>query len=289
MKSSLHADQVILRELRRLETRVEQAQREQEAQQALVLAHTNRNTAAQAMLTAAQASFATSGSNFAAVQAAAQNVQQVLAPAREAKAQADTIVNKFEPVLQQAHDTAALLVEAMESIERLNACVQERKGKNELISQAVLTSATQAKADAAIAFDQLTTVLKNTMAAYAAAQLSAGGTDDTIALAREIAEIVAGPLNENDAPAANHDPLKNATPPVESIRDLAVEVFKKGPSVLAVVDKLVVLGRKELEQRQAAAARALHGFSEATHGHAKAIAVTAAASASLTAAQAAVA
>lgn len=276
-------------QLRQLETDLLVAKQQQDAAQAVSTALETRYAACQAAVAASQANASTSAANLAAAQTTTQTVAHGVPLATEAQEQAILIVAKLDPVLEQAHLTTLLLIDALTAIDALANQVARRQGKNELISPLVTTGTTTAQADAATALTTAITALQNTMLALAAAQEAYSATGKVIDASQRLRVLLAPVNGQFDPahPADGHIWADGQAP--ASIRDLALLVSKQSISILAVLDALAQLAvRTEAEQQNATTQIALE-LNTANDRLNRTTAAAASAAASLAAAEAAVA
>ena len=276
-------------QLRQLETDLLVAKQQQDAAQAVATALETRYTACEAAVAASQANASTAAANLAAAQTTTQTVAHGVPLATEAQEQAILIVAKLDPVLEQAHLTTLLLIDALNAIDALANQVTRRQGKNELISPLVTTGTTTAQTDAATALTTAITALQNTMLALAAAEEAYYATSKVIDAAQRLRVLLA-PVSDQFDPAhpANGNIWGDGQGPA-SIRDLALLVSKQNISILAVLDALAQLAvRTEAEQQNATTQIALE-LNTANDRLNRTTAAAASAAASLAAAEAAVA
>ncbi len=282
-------DQYNTRQLRQLETDLAVAQQRQDAAQAVSDSLGTRYSACQQAVATAQANATTAATNLSAAQTTTQTVAHGVPFATEAQGQAILIVAKLDPVLEQAHTTTLLLIDALTAIDALANQVARRKGKNELISPLVISGTTQAQTDAATALATATTALQNTMLALAAAQEAFFATGKVIDASLRLRALLA-PINGKFDPAhPSAGSLWGDNPAPASIRDLALVITKQNVSILAVLDSLAELARQaEAEQQNAATQTALE-LNAANDNLNRTTAAAASAAASLAAAESAVA
>jgi hypothetical protein len=278
------------RKLRQLETDLAVAQQRQQAAQAVSASLAARSASAQQSAAAAQANAAAAATNLAAAQATSQTVAQGVPFAVEAQAQAVQIVGRLEPVLERAHTTALLMIDALAKIGDLSAQVQRRKGKNELISSIVVSGAAQTQADAATALAAITAALQNTMLAFAAAEEASTASDKVIRFSQRLCKLLA-PSHQHFDPAR---PMEGSVfepgiDPLESIRDLAVAVETQDLSILAVLEALAQITKLSAAEQQAASTQAASELNAANDRLNRATAATQSSTAALAAAEAAVA
>jgi hypothetical protein len=277
------------RQLRQLETDLAVAQQRQDAAQAVTTSLDARYTACQQAVASSQANASTAAANLAAAQTTTQTVAHGVPLANEAQEQAVMIVAKLDPVLEQAHLTTLLLIDALTAIDALANQVTRRQGKNELISPLVTTGTTTAQTDAATALTTAITALQNTMLALAVAQEAYAATGKVIDASQRLRVLLA-PVNAHFDPAhpADGHLWAGGEGPV-SIRDLAQIVTKQNISILAVLDSLAQLAvRTEAEQQNATTQIALE-LNTANDRLNRTTAAAASAAASLAAAESAVA
>lgn len=282
-------DEYNTRQLRQLETDLAVAQQRQDAAQAVSDSFATRYAACQAAVTASQNNATAAKANLAAAQTATQTVAHGVPLAAEAQEQAIMIVAKLDPVLEQAHTTSLLLIDALTAIDALANQVSRRKGKNELISPLVISGTTQAQTDAATALAAATTALQNTMLALAAAQEAQYATAKVIDASQRLRALLA-PVNDRfDAShPADGSIWGDGTAPA-SIRDLALLVAKQNVSILAVLDCQADLSRHAAIEQQNACTQTALELNAATDRLNRTTAAATSAAASLAAAESAVA
>jgi hypothetical protein len=283
-------DEYNTRRLRALETELIDAQNRQEAAAAVSTSLSQRASAFQKSAATAQVAAAAATANLAAAQATTQTVEQGVPLASDAQDQAVIIAAEINPVLVKAHETSLLAIDALTAIDALVAQVSRRKGKNELISPLVTSGATQSQNDAATALAAITTALQNTMLAVAVSQEAQTASGQVIDASRRLRKLLAPthPTFDATQPASEHL-WDDTTHPIETIRDLANTIRTQDLSILAVLDALQRIALQMAAEQQSAATQANLALNAANDTLNRATARARSASASLTAAEAAVA
>jgi hypothetical protein len=277
------------RQLRQLEADLAVAQKRQDAAQAVSDSLEARYATCRQAASAAQENAATTAANLAAARSTTQTVAHAVPLSEEAQDQAILIAAALEPVLEQAHAAALLLIDALVAIDALAAQVARSKGKNELISPLVISGVAQAQVDGESAMAAAAAALQNSMTALAAAQEASFAAGKVIDATKRLLALLA-PAGDgfNPASAAGGGFWEGAVPPA-SMRDLGQAVTSQNASILGVLHSLSDIAIRAAAERQAAATQAALDFNAASDRLNRTSAAAAAAAASLAAAESAVA
>lgn len=277
------------REVRRLQTELTLAQQQQAAAQAVSDSLSTRLAAFQKTLASAQANSTTATANLAVCQSVTQTVDKAQPLAMDALSQAVVIADVVEPVYQKAYETSLLMIAALEKIDLLNQQVERRTGKNDFTSPNIVSGVAELSTDGATALAAVTTALQKTMVAYAAAAEARGASSRVIDSNLRLRNLL--------APGAPFNPQVPNGPglwppgeePTDSIVKLANAVKSQDLTILAVLDSLSKIALYNTQEQQDGTTQTALQLNTANDNLNRATAKAQAASASLAAAEAAVA
>lgn len=276
------------RQLHQLESDLLVAERQLDAAQALASALTTRAAARQLAAETAQDSSLAALANLAAARTTAQGVTLAIPLTVDAAARAAEISAKVQPVVEFAHQTAELMLDAINAINKVGYEVKRRMGKNDLISSVVVNGGTQAQTDAANALNAVILALQNTILAFAAAQEASYAAQRVQHSAQRLGTLLA-PADDPISLPAPADGVSPIPPgPVDTIGGLSSMLGKESLGIVAVLEALVQVAQANTKEQRDLSAQATSDLNAATFALSRATTEAQAATAALSAATAAV-
>ncbi|MBI2512818.1 MAG: hypothetical protein HYV96_12640 [Opitutae bacterium] len=276
------------RQLHQLESDLLVAERQLDAAQALASALTTRAAARQLAAETAQDSSLAALANLAAARTTAQSVTLAIPLTVDAAARAVEISAKVQPVVEFAHQTAELMLDAINAINKVGLEVKRRMGKNDLISSVVVNGGAQAQTDAANALNAVILALQNTILAFAAAQEASYAAQRVQHSAQRLGTLLA-PAEDPITQLAPADGVSPTPPgPVDTIGGLSSMLGKESLGIVAVLEALVQVAQTNAKEQRDLSAQATSDLHAATFALSRATTEAQAATAALSAATAAV-